>query len=119
MRQKATEKLNLVESQPLMHYRDAWAVTRKMLISAREGDWDALLEFELKRNALLEDLMAKGSKPIDSDAAEEKEMAELIHDILDADDEIKKLVKAWMAELQNILGSIGTEKKLNKAYQTP
>jgi len=94
-------------------------VTREMLNSAREGDWDALLEFELKRNALLEDRMAKGEILTDGDAAEEKQMAALIRDILEADAEIKTLTRAWMGELQDILGSIGTEKKLNKAYETP
>lgn len=108
-----------MESQSLAIYRDAWGLTREMLNSAREGDWDALLEFEVKRNALLENPMAKGEILAEVNVAEQKQLATFIRDILAADAETRTLAGAWMGELQNILSSIGTEKKLSKAYGTP
>lgn len=104
-------------NQALIVYRDARSLTREMLSSARERDWDGLLEFEQKRRILLEGLVGHDASA-DAEAGSREQLAAIIRDILEADAEIKTLVEAWMGELQLILNSIGTEKKLNKAYES-
>lgn len=89
-----------------------------MLCAAQNGEWDALIEGELKRSALVERMMAQNEPPA-TGATEQQKTGEIIKNILAADGEIKTLTEAWKGELQEILGSIGTEKKLNKAYETP
>lgn len=102
----------------LAAYQNLWLLTRQMLDVARNGDWDALIESELKRNALVERMMGQNESSI-MNTVEQQKAGEIIRKILAADTEIKTLTEAWKGELQEILGSIGTEKKLNKAYETP
>lgn len=99
-------------------YENLWLSTRQMLYAAQKGDWDTLIEGELKRSALVERMMAQEEPSIMS-ADEQQKAGEIIRDILAADSEIKALTEAWKGELQEILGSIGVEKKLSKAYETP
>lgn len=99
-------------------YENLWLLTRQMLCAAQQGDWDALIECELKRNAWVERMMGQDVSSI-TNAVEQQKTGEIIRNILAADGEIKTLTEAWKGELQEILGSIGTEKKLSKAYETP
>lgn len=101
-----------------MLYENLWLLTLQMLNSAQNEDWDALVEAELKRNALVERMGVQNESSI-MNTDEEQKTGEIIRKILAADSEIKMLTEAWMGELQEILGSIGTEKKLSKAYETP
>ena len=89
-----------------------------MLNAARNGDWDALIEGELKRSALVERIRVQNEPPL-MNAVEQQKAGEIIRNILAADSEIKTLTEAWKGELKEILGSIGIEKKLSKAYETP
>lgn len=99
-------------------YENLWLLTRKMLDAAQKGDWDALIEGELKRNAWVERIRVKNELLI-MNTVEQQKTGEIIRHILVTDGEIKTLTEAWMGELQKILGSIGIEKKLSKAYATP
>ncbi|MHB1591893.1 MAG: flagellar protein FliT [Sulfuricella sp.] len=89
-----------------------------MLNAAQKGDWDALIESELKRNAWVERMRVQNESPI-MNTVEQQKAGEIIRHILAADSEIKTLTEAWKGELQEILGSIGTEKKLSTAYGIP
>lgn len=102
----------------LGRYDAMWRITQQMLESAKLGDWDRLVELEHGRSAIVEVLMAQESQA-SWDAVEQAKKGRLIRGILDADAEIKALTASWMGELREILGSIGTEKKLHKAYETP
>lgn len=99
-------------------YEDLWLLTQQMLNASRNSDWDALIEVEIKRNALVERLMAQNETAI-TNAVEQLRTGEVIRKVLAADSEIKTLTEAWQGELKDILGSIGTEKKLSKAYEIP
>jgi flagellar protein FliT len=107
-----------VSESILAIYENLWLLTQKMLNAAQNGDWDALIQGELERNAWVERLKAQTEKAI-TNSVEQQKTGEIIRKILAADGEIKTLTEAWKGELQEILGSIGTEKKLNKAYETP
>lgn len=102
----------------LAAYENLWLLTRQMLDAAQNGDWDVLLEAELKRNTWVERLRLQNVSSI-TNTVDQKKAGEIIRHILAADSEIKTLTEAWKGELQEILGSIGTEKKLSKAYETP
>lgn len=99
-------------------YEDLWLLTRQMLDAARKGDWGALIEGELKRSAWVERMRLQNESSI-TNTVEQQKAGEIIRNILAADSEIKLLTEAWKGELKEILGSIGIEKKLNKAYETP
>jgi hypothetical protein len=107
----------LSESIPAV-YENLWLLTQQMLNAARSGRWEALIEVEFNRNILIEQMMAQGESSIMS-AIEQRKISGIIRDILAADSEIKALTEAWKGELKNILDSVDTEKKLNKAYVTP
>ena len=99
-------------------YENLWLLTRQMLNAAQNGEWDALIEGELKRDAWVDCMRVKNVSSI-MNTVEQQKTGEIIRHILAADGEIKTLTEAWMGELQKILGSIGIEKKLSKAYATP
>lgn len=99
-------------------YENLWLLTQQMLNAARNGDWDVLIEVEINRNALVERLMAQNETAAVMNTVEQHKTGEIIRKVLAADSEIKTLTEAWQGELQEILGSIGTEKKLSKAYET-
>lgn len=102
----------------LAAYEDLWLLTQQMLNAAQNGDWEALIEGEQKRNALVERMMVQ-NESFTMNTVEQQKTGEIIRHILAADSEIKTLTEAWKGELKEILGSIGTEKKLSKAYETP
>lgn len=92
--------------------------SQQMLEFAKHGDWGGLIELERKRAKLLEGL--RGREQGDSQGSEFQERkAALIRQILEADGETRALTEAWMRELREILHSIGTEQKLQKAYDSP
>lgn len=105
-------------AQLLARYEDVWRLTQQMLESAQRGDWDRLTAFEHERAAIVDQLVRQEDEKVWG-PAERARKGDLIRAILEADAEIKVLTESWMGELQEILGSIGAEKKLHKAYETP
>lgn len=106
-------------AERLERYAEMLRLAQQMLELARQSEWDHLLELEKKSAAIAETLMKHEESGSVWSQAEQEKQAELIRSILEADEEIKNLTQAWMGELQEILGSIGAEKKLSKAYETP
>ena len=102
----------------LKQYDAIWRLTQKMLAAANQGEWDQLIEFVQLRATLTDTLMKLDNQGLWG-REEQGQKAELIRKTLSADEEIKKLTEAWMGELQEILGSIGTEKKLQQTYEVP
>lgn len=89
-----------------------------MLEAARQGRWDELAGFVQTRASLTQQLMEQESQDL-WESEEQNQRNDLIRYILATDEEIKILTKSWMNELQERLGSVGTEAKLQKAYETP
>lgn len=104
-------------AQLLARYEEVWRLTQQMLELAQRGDWDQLTALEHERAAMVDQLAGQEEEKIWG-SAEGARKGDLIRAILEADAEIKVLTEAWMEELQEILGSIGTEKKLQTAYQS-
>lgn len=95
-------------------YESAWALTQQMLDSAKQSDWERLVELEQQRSKIIEYL-----ETLDAGVAEgrwRERKRELIQAILSADEEIRTLTRDWMRELREVLNSVSAEQKLNKSY---
>lgn len=101
----------------LDNYAQLLRLSQQMLQLAKQAEWDRLVELEHDRAAIADGLMKNESVAAWHDAAISRK-AELIRSILETDNQIQSLTQNWMGELHEILGSIGTEKKLNKAYES-
>lgn len=99
-------------------YKNLGLLTQQMLDAARNDEWDVLIEAERKREAQVERIAAQDGL-LAMTVAEQEKTSETIQNILIADEEIKALTATWMGELQEMLGSIGTEKKLQQTYEVP
>lgn len=99
-------------------YEQVLQFSGRMLEAARSSDWSGLLQLEQKRGEVLASVMRLDrGEPVEPALAARK--TNLIRAILSADTETKVLTESWMQELQGILGSIGTERKLSQVYGTP
>lgn len=108
----------MTSAELLERYDAISQITQDMLEAARQGKWDELAGFVQTRTSLTEHLM-KQENPDLWGADELNRRNDLIRNVLAADEEIKILTKSWMNDLREQLGSVGTEAKLNKAYETP
>jgi len=96
-------------------YEAVLATSLRMRDAARRSEWENLVVLDEQRFALLRNLLAEDGGDLGLDELNQKKIS-LIHAILDCDVETGALTKVWMAELRQILDSIGTEKKLGDAY---
>lgn len=101
----------------LRHYEAVARFSAQMRDAARHGQWDELVELERQRDSVLSELKSDAARAAIPDAAAEQ-VAELIGAILKADAETDALARAWHVELQGLLGSMSTERKLLDAYGT-
>lgn len=111
-------RLDLVSESIIATYENLWLLTQQMLDAARNDEWDTLIDLEQKRGALV-GVMEAGNDLSNMTMVEQQQSGEIIQRILVADEEIRACAEVWMGELQEILGSISTEKKLHKAYEAP
>lgn len=99
----------------VLHYETVAQLAGKMLEAAQEGQWDELAELEKQRAAVLSVLMADAEQgAIPAEVADQ--VARLIASIQQMDAECVALVQAWQVELKAMLGSMGIERKISKAY---
>lgn len=108
----------MARAELLDHYTQLLQLTQEMLELARRSDWDRMIDVERARSAIVDDL-TRLDVQIDWSQADLARKSALIQSVALADDEIKALTQAWMGELKEILGSIETEKKLSKTYESP
>lgn len=99
----------------VQHYETVAQLAEKMLEAARQVQWDELVELERQRAAVLSELMADAAQgAVPNEVAEQ--VARLIRATLDHDAECTALAQAWQNELKALLGSMGTERKISRAY---
>lgn len=103
------------QAQILEVYSAAWSATQRMLEAARASEWDALIELEEGRDALLAQVIQTPAQ-VPCDPHQAAETTRLIRSILAADQQIQGLTRAWMDEINGVLSSVQAEKKLLKAY---
>lgn len=96
-------------------YEAVAEITKKMLIAAKQQDWDALAELEAscaKQIATLK--LIENALPLPSDARARKLAS--IKSILANDREIRNIVSPWMVRLNSLMSSLQMENKLTRAY---
>ena len=96
-------------------YEAILAITGQMLEAARNSDWDRLVALEQECKKRVEELSADhAGEPLSRQFQQRK--VEIIRRVLAYDAEIRNITAPWLAQLQNILGSAGRERKLYQAY---
>lgn len=99
----------------VQRYETVAQLAGKMLEAARHGQWDELVVIEQQRSEVLSELMMDAAQGKIPDVVADQ-VARLITPVLEADAEIASLAKEWQEELKGLLGSLGTERKISKAY---
>lgn len=97
------------------HYETVAHISGQMLDAARLSQWEVLADLELKRAALIVELMADSDKS-EIPTAIAEQVARLISKIQSMDAETRSLAESWRDELRERLGSMGTERKLSQIY---
>ncbi len=105
------------QEQVLDIYGSISLKTAEMLDSARQGDWDRLVELEQDYGALVERLKRTDSGSIVSAGFTQRKIA-LIRKVLADDAEIRRYTEPWMNQLDVYLGSARQEHRLQSAYQS-
>lgn len=96
-------------------YRKISIVSTEMVESARQGDWDALVQAEHRCKALISELRALGEREMTPEEFEEKRR--IFRKMLAEDAEIRDLAQPWMRRLQAILASASNERRLDVSYK--
>lgn len=101
-----------------VHSLSAWqalhALSKTMLELAHAGDWDALVEQEVKYLQLVETI-AKNPIPLSNTALSEQ--ARLILDqVLSNEEALKALLHARMEELRQLITNTGKQRSVTTAY---
>lgn len=99
-------------------YEHLVLVSMQMRDAARAGEWDELTLLERKRAALFAELDAGACKGASLRESAARQLGEMIEKILGADAETRALASDWRVELQGLLGSMRTERKLSDTYGT-
>lgn len=99
----------------VQRYESLAQLSMEMLEAARQGRWDELTGLEGKRSILVSEL-SQDSNPGEMPVEISSRVAELIRKILEADAETTALAGSWQEELQGLLKSMSTERKLSDTY---
>lgn len=97
-------------------YETVSDITDQMLAAARSGDWEQLAALETQCSSQVAIIrQSSGERQPLSPVLRERK-AKIISKILSDDREIRNITEPWMAKLQVMMQSTGTERKLNQAY---
>jgi flagellar protein FliT len=103
------------ECKMAMVYESLWSITQQMLNAAENSSWDELLELEKRRSEMV-NRIKKGLPDSEIECVVDRNA--WIQRILTADTRITQLTEAWMDEIQSLLKSVRSERKLIHAYGT-
>lgn len=104
------------EDTQLTAYRCLLDNARAMLQAAREERWDDLPTMDAERQDCFSRVVQ--TDLVSTRLSDAAARIELIQNILECDEQTKTLVKAWQAEMANVLGSMDNSRKLADAYRT-
>ena len=91
------------------------ALMARMVTVARKSGWDDLIALERECRFLVDRLQAAEARAELSPPAARRK-AELIKQILSSDAEIRRHTEPRMAQLESLLGHVGNERRLARAY---
>lgn len=96
-------------------YESVARLSREMLQAARLEQWDELVDLERQRDLVLSELrLDVAQAAIPAEVADL--VAKLMAECLTEDEETIGLTQAWQVELQGLLGSVSTERRLLDTY---
>lgn len=96
-------------------YRKLLNISRQILQSAQEKDWERTVTLEANRTAVLKRIQSLPD--VSTLAIEERlEIAKLIEDILHCDEQSTPLIAAEMVELRELMNSVANERRLGQSY---
>lgn len=102
-------------TQLIAHYEQLALLTGQLRAAAEQGDWEQLVELELRRGQVL-----AAVKPMDAvltlDATQLKRKDEYIRSILTSDGVIRELVQRHMDQIQLNFASDKNTQRLRQAY---
>lgn len=96
-------------------YESLLAATQVMLLQARAGDWDSLLEGESQYLVEVEAL-ARMEQAAQFDESQQARKAELLETILENDVRVRNYLVARRKELGEMIGASQRKRNLNRAY---
>ena len=97
-------------------YESVADITDRMLAAARTGDWEQLVELELRCSSQVDILRQNDTPRPELSPADREQKARIIRKILDDDRQIRDITTPWTAQLSAMISSTGTERKLLKTY---
>lgn len=101
----------------LDNYEYLSGITGQMRDAANQGEWDHLVELEQQCSQRVQLMKAQQPAP-SSDEETRKRKVALIKKILADDAEIRNRTEVWMEQLQRIMQSARSERRLQQAYST-
>ena len=105
------------EEQILATYASIARLTGQMLAAARAGAWDLLVALEKDCSALFARLFNFDDNQTRSHEFQRRK-ALLIRGVLDDDAEIRLLVEPWLAQLADLIGHTGRERRVAQTYRS-
>jgi len=103
--------------QIITTYEAILIITNKMLIAAEDSEWEKLITLEKECRKLTNKLVINSSDHELSDELIQKKI-KIIHQVLSNDAKIRSITEPWMANLQNMINTVGHKRNLQQAYQT-
>ena len=98
-------------------YENVSVLTQQMLMAARSGDWDRLVELEASCTMQVQTIQENEEPVVLPKDARQKKI-EVIKRILEDDRKIRDLTEPWMAQLSKLMQNSATQRKLSAAYKT-
>lgn len=107
------------KSSSINIYENILNTTNKMLVAAKDNEWDQLVELERECRKLTDTLIANNTEhELNLSEELQQQKVEIIHQVLANDAQIRTITEPWMAQLQDILNTTKCERNLQQAYQS-
>lgn len=91
----------------------------QMLLLAKEGNWDQLVELGAAREKIVAELKQSERAGLHLSSNEQAEVNALIQETLALDAETAALTEHCMKDIREAMAALGVSKQLNKAYLQP
>jgi len=102
--------------QLIAHYERLTQISSAMLAAARQHDWEGLDALGATFLEVVDTIKTIDLPPPALSADQRLAKSRIIRQILDNDRAIRDITQPWMRELQALMHSVGTQRKLQRAY---
>lgn len=102
-------------AQLTSHYHGLIALSQQMLLLARAGEWDELIQHEMRYVSSVQELAQSTAASVPS-MQEQAQLRPLLQQLLTNEDEIKRLLQGRMQELSSMVAQHSRQKSVLNAY---